>query len=68
MVRDLINLKNETHSIEDLEYGKESGKMWKMRHTHCRTGNMARNTKNMKYEKCTLQDLDFEEKTKKFEN
>jgi hypothetical protein len=54
MVRDLINLKNETHSIEDLEYGKESGKMWKMRHTHCRTGNMARNTKNMKYEKCTL--------------
>jgi predicted double-glycine peptidase len=54
MVRDLINLKNETDSLEDREYSKESGKMWKMRHTHFRTGNIARNTKNVKYEKCTL--------------
>jgi predicted double-glycine peptidase len=44
MVRDLINLKNETHSLEDVEYGKKTGKLWKMRHTHDRNWNMARNT------------------------
>ena len=39
--------------------------MWKMRHKHCRTWNMARTLKNVKNEKCTLQDLDYGEKTEK---
>ena len=38
-----------------------------MRNEHFRTWIMARNTENAKNEKCTLQDLDFEEKTSKFE-
>ena len=38
-----------------------------MRNEHFRTWIMARNTKNAKNEKCTPQDLDFAEKTTKFE-
>ena len=36
-----------------------------MRNAQCRTWNMARNTENVKNEKCTLQDLEFGEKSEK---
>jgi len=28
-----------------MDYGKKNEKTWKMRHTHCTTWNMARNSK-----------------------
>ena len=36
-----------------------------MRQKHSMTWNMARNTENVTYEKCTLQDLEFGMKTDK---
>ena len=36
-----------------------------MRHTHCRTWNMARKLTNEENEKLTLQDLGYGEKTEK---
>ena len=36
-----------------------------MRQKHSMTWNMARNTENVTYEKCTLQDLEFGKKTDK---
>ena len=43
----------------------ENWKKWKIRHKHCLTWNMARNSENMKREKYTLYDLDHGEKTEK---
>ena len=39
-------MQNEKHTVQDLEYGKKIEKTWKMRHKHCITWNMARNTEN----------------------
>ena len=39
-----------------------------MRHTHCRTWNMAKKFKNAENEKCTMQDLEYGEKTENVEN
>ena len=36
-----------------------------MRNAHCRTWNMASKMKNIENEKCTLQDLEYCEKTEK---
>ena len=38
----LKNVKKDKCTLKDLEYGMKSEKTWKMRHTHCRTVNMAR--------------------------
>jgi len=37
----------ETQTLCDLEYGEKHGKTCKMRNTHCRTWNMARNTEKL---------------------
>jgi hypothetical protein len=34
-----------------------------MKNEHCRTWNNARKQKNVENEKCTLQDLEYDEKT-----
>ena len=36
-----------------------------MRHKHCMTWNMARNTEKWEIEKCTPQDLEYGDKTEK---
>ena len=40
----LKNVKKDKCTLKDLEYGMKSEKTWKMRHTHCMTWNMSRNT------------------------
>ena len=40
-------------------------KIMEMRNGHFRTWDMARNTENVKNEKCTLQDLEYVEKIEK---
>ena len=37
-------LKNESRILEYWEYGEKTEKMWKMKHTHSRTGKIGRNT------------------------
>jgi hypothetical protein len=44
MAKNLNNVKNETPTLVYLEYGKKTEKMWIIRHTHCMTVNMGRNT------------------------
>ena len=44
---------------------RENLKKWKMRHKHCLTWNMARNTQKCGNDKYTMQDLDDGEKTEK---
>ena len=44
----------------------ENRKTSKIRYIHCRTWNMARNTEKGENEKCTLQDLEYGEKTEKY--
>ena len=44
MARELKNVENETQTLFDLEYGKKNSKACKMKNTHCRSQNMARNT------------------------
>ena len=31
-------VQNETHTLQDMEYGKKNRKTWKMRNAHCRPG------------------------------
>ena len=42
---------------------KNTEKMWKLKNTHCRPRICRETLKNLKNEKCTLQDLDYGEKT-----
>ena len=44
MAKNLNNVKNETPTLVYLEYGKKTEKMCIIRHTHCMTVNMGRNT------------------------
>ena len=44
---------------------RENRKTWKMRNKKCMTWNMARKVKNEENEKCSLQDLEYGEKTEK---
>jgi hypothetical protein len=41
MARKLKNVKNETQTLFDLEYGEEHSKTWKTRNPDCRTWSMA---------------------------
>ena len=54
MTKKLKNMKKETQTNFDLEYGGKHSKTWKIRNAHCRTWNMERNLKNMENEKHTL--------------
>jgi hypothetical protein len=45
MQRKLKNIKNETQTLSDLEYGKKHSRKWKMRNAHCRTWSKARKLK-----------------------
>ena len=66
MARKLTNEENETHTLQHLENGKktEKKKKWNMRYTNCRTWKKARNCKKkVQNEKCTLQDLEYGEKS-----
>ena len=40
----LKNVKNEKYTLQDLDYGEKTEKTWKMRHKHCGTCNIVRNT------------------------
>ena len=42
---------------------QEKRKLWKMRNTHCRTWNVARNSEKRRNEKYTVLDLYYCEKT-----
>ena len=37
-------MENKKYTRQDLDYGEETEKKWKMAHEHCTTSNMARNT------------------------
>ena len=37
-------MENEKNTQQDLEYGEKHGNTWKMRHKHCMTWKMVRNT------------------------
>ena len=43
MVKKKKNMENVTQRMFDLEYGKKHSKMWKMRNSHCRTGEWQEN-------------------------
>ena len=58
---------NEKYTLQDVKYGEENGKRWKIRNVHCRTWNMARKLKIMENEKHPLDDLKNDEITKKRE-
>jgi len=44
MARNWKNVKNETQTLFDLEFGKKHSKKWKMWNAHCRIWNIARKT------------------------
>jgi hypothetical protein len=46
MARKLKNVKNETQTLFDLEYGEKHSKTLKMRNAHNRTYSMGRKTEN----------------------
>jgi hypothetical protein len=54
MVRNLKKVKNESHILEYWKYGEKTEKMWKMTHTHGRTGKIGTNSEKRKNEKGTL--------------
>ena len=55
----LKNVKNEKHTLQDLEYGEKT-KTWTTRNGHCRT--VATKLTNEENEKLTWQDLEYGEK------
>ena len=65
MARKVKNQKNETQTVQDLEYGEKYSKMWKMRNAHGKTWNMVRKLKIMENEKHTLQVMKYGEKHSK---
>ena len=46
MARKLKNVKNETKTLFDLEYGEKHWKLWILRNEHCRPWNMTKKLKN----------------------
>ena len=64
MARKLKITKNEKYTLQDMKYGEENRKMWKIQKCHCRMWNMARNLKIMENEKHPLDDLKNDEITK----
>jgi hypothetical protein len=62
MARKLKNVENETQTLYDLEYGKTTGKMWKMSHKQFRTWSMARKLRNEENQQLTWFDLEYGEK------
>ena len=42
--KNLKIMENEKNTQQDLEYGEKHGNTWKMRHKHCMTWKMVRNT------------------------
>ena len=58
----LKNVKKDKCTLKDLEYGQKSEKTMKMRHTHCRTWNMARKLTNEENENLTWEELEYGKK------
>ena len=58
----LKNLKKNKCTLNELEYGQKSEKTMKMRHTQCRTWNMAIKLTNEENENLTWQELEYGEK------
>jgi hypothetical protein len=56
------NVKKETQTLFDLEYGDKHSKKRQKRKTHCRTWNMARKLRLEENEKLTWLDLEYGEK------
>ena len=67
VARKLKNVKDETQTLYDLDYGKKT-EIRAKRETHTIRPGICRETvKNVNNVKCTLQDLDYHEKTDKRE-
>ena len=60
--------KSDTHTVGPEIWGKTMKKVENETHTHCRTWNLVRNTKNEKNEVYKLQELKYGEKSAKREN
>ena len=60
--------KSDTHTVGPEIWGETMKKLENETHTHCRTWNMVRNTKNEKNEIYKLQELKYGEKSAKREN
>ena len=60
--------KSDTHTVGPEIWGKTMKKVENETHTHCRTWNLVRNTKNEKNEIYKLQELKYGEKSAKREN
>ena len=67
MARKLKITENEKYTVQDVKYGKENCKRWKILNVHCRTWIMARKLKIMENVKNPLDDLKNEKITKKRE-
>ena len=60
--------KSDTHTVGPEIWGKTMKKVENETHTHCRTWNLVRNTKNEKNELYKLEELKYGEKSAKREN
>ena len=57
MTRKQKNLKNETQTNFDLEYGGRNSKTWKIRNIHCKSWNIERKLKMIENEKHAMYKL-----------
>ena len=67
MARKLKITANEKYTLQDVKYGEENRKKWKIQKFPCRTWNMTRKVKIMENEKHPLGDLKNDEITEKRE-
>ena len=62
MARNTEKRVNETHTLQDMEYGKKKRKTLNIRNTECKNWIVARKLKNVQNEKHTLQKPKYGEK------
>ena len=67
MARKLKITENEKCTLQDVKYGEENCKSWKIQKCYCRTWNMGRKLKIMENEKHPLDVLKNDEITEKRE-
>ena len=67
MARKLKITENEKYTLQDVKYGEENRKKWKIQKFPCRTWNMTRKVKIMENDKHPLDDLKNGEITEKRE-
>ena len=67
MAKKLNITENEKYTLQDVKYGEEIRKRWKIQKSPLKTWNMARELKIMENEKHPLDDLKSDENTEKLE-